>query len=117
MFRSCTCPSCKIPRAVRTVLIPILIPYATDPANDARSVLRSMTCTGAFAEFNLLATTTRQAVSHDTKVKVLSMCAGQQGAGAGAGAGGVVGRGRMQEEVEEPQLQQLQAMQGALQMS
>ncbi len=73
-----------------------------------------MTCTGAFAEFNLLATTTRQAASHDTKIKVLSMCAGQQG--AGAGAGGVVGRGRMQDEVEEPQLQQLQAMQEALQM-
>ena len=43
------------------------------------------------------------------------MCAGQQG--AGAGAGGVVAQGRMTEGVEEPQLQELQAMQGALQTS
>ena len=49
------------------------------------------------------------------KVKVLSTCAGQQE--AGAGAGGVAGRGGMQEGVEEPQLQELQATQGALQMS
>ena len=58
---------------------------------------------------------TRQAASHDAKVKVLSMCAGQQE--AGAGAGGVVARGTMQEGLEEAQLQQLQAMQEALQMS
>lgn len=49
------------------------------------------------------------------QVKVLSMCAGQQE--AGAGAGGVALRGRMQEGAEESQLQELQAMQGALQMS
>ncbi len=54
-----------------------------------------------------------QAASHDVKVKVLSTCAGQQE----AGAEGVAARGGMQEGVEEAQLQELQAMQGALQTS